>query len=366
MNFRYLHIQILLLLSLSLAGQQAHNSSTYQRLEGSSDTGEMKANFIRQEDQISGNYEVSSSDDTITYDMAGEISQDNRAVLSPYGAETPALEGVLVDRKFTGIWNYGTHKEKVELTELYPPGSIPLEVYYLHSEENLIEGNPETPSAEIELTMVYPVNNKNVTPEVTHKIQQIIAGHYTDKSEILNPDSVLVAAEQEFYNLYKEMDEEDWKDMEALFNWTQENDMSVLYNSNGLLSLEYLNYVYTGGAHGLTMTGHDIIDLNTGNLLTPEQIFRENTTEQLSALLTAQLRQDEGIPDSIPLVDAGYFVEKIDPVDNIYINGSGIGFTYAAYEIAPYSMGITQVFLSYRQLKALLKKDTLVWRLTGY
>ena len=363
---RYLHIQLIILLSLSLAGQQANNNMTYQRLEGSSDTGEMKANFIRQKDRISGNYEVTSADDTITYDMTGGIDNDNRTILTPFGTEVPELEGILVDHKFTGIWNYGAGDEKIELTELYPPGSIPLDVYYLHSEENLIDGNPETPSAEIELTMVYPVANENISSEITGSIQQIIAEHYTDKTGLFDPDSILVAAEQDFYGLYKEMDQENWQDMEALLDWTQENSMTVLYNSNGLLSLEYLNYVYTGGAHGLTQMNHDIIDLNTGEKLTTDRIFRENISERLSALLTAKLRQDKGIPDGISLKDAGYFVEKIDPADNIYVNGSGIGFTYASYEIAPYSMGITQIFLNYGQLKALLRKDTPVWQLIAH
>jgi hypothetical protein len=363
MIFRYLHIQIIILLSLSLAGQQANSNMKYQRMEGASDTGEMKANFIRHSDRISGNYEVASADDTITYDVTGGIDDNNRTVLTPFGTEVPELEGVLVDHKFTGIWNYGAGNEKVELTELYPPGSIPLDVYYLHSEENLITGNPETPSAEIELTMLYPVANENISPEITGSIQQIIAEHYTDKAGLSDPDSILVAAEQDFYGLYKEMDQENWQEMEALLNWTQENSMSVLYNSNGILSLEYLNYVYTGGAHGLTQMDHDVIDLNTGSILTTDLIFRENTSEQLSALLTAQLRQDRGIPDSISLEDAGYFVEKIEPADNIYINGSGIGFTYASYEIAPYSMGITQVFLKYDQLKSLFRKDTPIWQL---
>jgi len=363
MFFRYLHIQIIILLSLSLAGQQASSNMTYQRLEGSSDTGEMKANLVRQNDRISGSYEVASPKDTITYDMAGGIDHDNRTTLTPFGTEVPELEGVLVDQKFTGIWNYGAGNEKVELTELYPPGSIPLDVYYLHSEENLIAGNPETPSAEIELTMLFPVISTHISPEATKKIQQIIAGHFTDTDELLVPDSILVAAEQDFYALYGEMKSEDWEEMPALLDWTQENNMSVLYNSNGLLSLEYLNYVYTGGAHGLTMIDHDIIDLSTGGKLTFGQIFRKGSSEQLSTLLTAQLRLDKGIQDSVSLIDVGYFVEKIDPTENIYINGSGIGFTYASYEIAPYSMGITQVFLRYRQIKGLLGKETPVWRL---
>jgi hypothetical protein len=364
MFIRYLHIQIIILLNLSLAAQQANNHMTYQRFEGSSDTSEMKANFIRQNDQISGNYEVAFPDSTVTYEVAGEVDTDNRTSLNPYGEETPALEGVLVDDRFTGIWNYGAGMERVELTELYPPGSIPLDVYYLHSEENLIAEHPETPSAEIELTMAYPVVNRHVSPEVTGKIRQIIASHYTDKPEVTIPDSVLVAAEQDFYTLYGEMRSEDWEEMSALLNWSQENSMSVLYNSNGLLSLEYFNYVYTGGAHGLITIDHDIIDLNTGSILTPDQIFREDYPEQLSKLLTAQLRLDNDIPDSISLTDAGYFVEKIDPTENIYVNGSGIGFSYASYEIAPFSMGIPQVFLSYKQIKSLLRKGTPVWQLT--
>jgi hypothetical protein len=133
--------------------------------------------------------------------------------------------------------------------------------------------------------------------------------------------------------------------------------MSVTYNSNYILCLEYLDYVYSGGAHGMTNLSYDIFNLKTGKTLDFHDFFMEGSSEKLTEILTLQIRSDKQIPDSIPLTKAGYFIDKIKPGNNIYMNGSGIGFVYNPYEIAPYSTGITNIFIDYNQLAGLLNEN---------
>jgi len=357
MILRTLALSVIIFLSLTLPGQQTNDKMTYRHMEGSTDSSKMKANLLRQQEQVSGNYEIADTEETTTYEMYGKIDDANQVELNPYGSDHPILQGILVDEKFTGIWKRGNLEENIELIESYPPGSIPLSVHYLHSEENLVENNPQSPTAEIELTLLFPLVSSHTTPEVTRLIEEVIAGHYVENSEILHPDSILVKAEQEFYSLYRE-NEDGWQDTEWSFSWTQQNDMSVVYNSSGILCLEYLNYVYTGGAHGMTGIYYDIIDLNTGQVLSYDQVFIKEAKQELSKLLMAQLRRDNHIPDSVSLTEAGYFTDNIEPAENIYLNGSGMGFTYSLYEIAPYSMGNITVFIEYKYLKDLINTNS--------
>ena len=362
MILRTLVLPVIIFFSLSLTCQQTNNEMSYRHMEGSTDSASMKANLLRQNKQVSGNCAIEKSEETATYEMYGKIDDNNQVALSPYGYEHPVLKGVLVDEKFTGIWQNGNVEKDIELIESYPPGSIPLSVHYLHSEENLAKDNLQSPSAEIELTLLFPVTSFHTAPDVTHLIKGIIAHHYVENPEVLNPDSVLVTAEQEFYSLYRE-NGDSWENTEWSFSWTQQNDMSVVYNSTGILCLEYLNYVYTGGAHGMSSMNYDIIDLNTGQTLSYDQIFSEEAKPSLSKLLITQLRHDKHIPDSLSLTEAGYFVDQMVPAENIYVNGSGIGFTYSLYEIAPYSMGIITVFIEYKQLKDLINTDSPIRKL---
>ena len=64
------------------------------------------------------------------------------------------------------------------------------------------------------------------------------------------------------------------------------------------------------------------------------------------------------------LSQVGFFVDQITPNRNVYITGNGIGFKYAAYEVAPYSYGLPEVFLSFDKVKDLIRPGTPVYRLS--
>ena len=359
MTLRLLQPFLIVLLSTSfLAAQIDSNNMSYKRLEGETDSANLQANIIRQAEQISGNYELSIvNKETTTIDVAGTIDKGNNAVINQIGNNEPVLKGILLDDRFTGIWKSGETEKNIELFESYPDGSIPLNIYYLHSEENLIEDDAKSPSAEIELTVIYPDNFLTEDSSLI-KIKNVITKHFIEtEEEILYPDSLLINVEEEFYILYREQNK-DWHYSGNSFGWIKESGMSVTYNSNQILCLEYLDYVYTGGAHGMSKLQYDIIDLETGNKISFRNIFNEGSENRLTEILTQQLRDNKQIPDELPLTESGYFVEEIIPGKIIYVNGSGIGFIYNSYEIAPYSTGITNIFLNYKQLDSLLKPNT--------
>jgi hypothetical protein len=340
----------------ALLAQIDSNQIFYKRFESDSDTMIVQANFIQLDEKLSGNYELSVIDQEIkTVEVDGYIDEGNQAVISKLGHSDPIFKGVFLDDRFTGIWNPGKNGKEIELHERYPEGSIPLSIHYLRSETNLVEGDMDSPTAEIELTVLYP-DNLCQQDSVIQNIKETINGHFIDKENyILHPDSLLILTEKAFYNLYKELNT-DWHDSGSSFDWLKETSMSVTYNSNYFLCLEYLDYVYSGGAHGMASLTYDIFNLRTGKTLDFQDFFIEDSSEKLTQILTLQIRSDKQIPDSIPLTKAGYFIDKIKPGNNMYMNGSGIGFVYNPYEIAPYSTGITNIFIDYNQLAGLLNE----------
>lgn len=359
---RLLQVSILVLLTIqTLFGQMDTNNMFYKRLEGDADSLYVQANIIQRAEKLSGNYELSVMDqETTTTEVDGYINENNLVIISHLGNYDPVLKGVFFDDRFTGIWNPGKNGTEIELLESYPEGSIPLSIHYLRSETNLIDKTVESPTAEIELTVIYP-DSLFKGDSIIRYIEKTIQSHFL-KNQIFisNPDSLLVQTEKDYFTLYKEQNR-DWHDSGNSFDWLKETNMLVTYNSNYILCLEYLDYVYSGGAHGMANLSYDIFDLKTGKTLSFQDIFMVDSSEKLTEILTLQIRSDKQIPDSIPLTKAGYFVDKIEPGNNIYLNGSGIGFVYNQYEIAPYSTGITNIFLTYNQLNGLLKKETITF-----
>jgi len=360
---RLLHLSILCILSVSMMlGQQDSNQLLYKRFEGDTDSISMQANIIQHAEKLRGNYEVSAQNLQLkTIEIEGYINNNDVALINHMGDDHPVLKGVFVDDRFTGIWHPGENGKAIELFELYPEGSMPLSISYLHSETNLVDDDPNTPTAEIELSMIYP-DSAFPQADVKNRVEGKISNRFI-KNEItqyVNPDSILISAEKAFFTLYKEQNA-DWHEGGNSFGWMKETTMSVSYNSNYILCLEYLDYVYTGGAHGMTKLSYDIIDLRTGREITVQDIFNKGTFDELTTLLTAQLRLDQQIPDSVPLKNAGYFVDAIEPGKGIYMNGSGVGFVYNQYEIAPYSTGIVNIFLRYDQLKELIDENSAIY-----
>lgn len=363
MTSRLLHLSIMYFLSVSvMVGQADSNQLFYKRFEGDTDSISMQANIIQKADKVHGNYEVSAQNmPTKTIEIDGHINNEDVAVIKRMGDDHPVLKGVFVDDRFTGIWHPGENGKAIELFELYPAGSMPLSISYLHSETSLVDNDPNTPTAEIELTLIYP-DSSYPRADIKNQIEDMIRQRFIKKETNKNtdPDSILTCTEKAFFALYKEQNAA-WHEGGNSFGWIKETSMSVTYNSDYILCLEYLDYVYTGGAHGMTNLSFDVINLMTGDKIVMEHIFNDNAFDKLTSLLTAQVRLDQQIPDSISLKNAGYFVDSIEPGTTIYLNGSGVGFIYNQYEIAPYSTGIVNVFLGYDQLKGLIDESSAVY-----
>ncbi len=364
MEIRQLIFTTLLLSSLTILSQQEDDNLYYARFEGVIGNNiHVKANIIRLFDKLSGNYQYRFIDEDTemyygkTINLNGDVTDEN-ANLKEMGQTSTTLTGTLNQESFTGFWNTSDEKQlEFNLKEYYPKGTLPFDIYYLHSEDKLVPNNTESPTAEIELTLLFPLD-KYFQVGIVDSVKQIITNSFFGPEFYNNDqDSMLVYFENEYFKNYKDQNME-WFSQGKSFDWQKTVNMSVIYNSNYLLCTEYLKYAYTGGAHGMTNISYDIINLSDGIKLTYNTIFKEGSKDTLTAILTQKLRKDYKIPEDIPLKKAGFFVDNIEPNQNIYINGNGIGFLFNSYEIAPYSSGQTNIFLEFDIIAGLLNKDT--------
>lgn len=373
MHFNKLYLLLLLIIPISFYGQKtSQNQMSYKRYEGTIGTDiNVSANIVRLFEKLSGNYQYRYLDDdaNIHYgkaiELSGDISENNNARLKEFGATDYAFTGKISGVNFEGEWRAGDdRKVPFKMKEYYPNGTVKFDVHYLRSEAQLVKGDTDSPVADIEMTLLYPTDDY-IQPEVLDSVKKIIVHSYFSEGFLISdPDSMLVNFEQEYLGNYIAQNK-NWHEVGgASFDWEKVISMSVVYNNNYLLCIEYLKYAYSGGSHGMSNVAYDIIYLDNGQLLTFEDVFAEGTETALSELLTSQLRQDYEIPDAVTLKEAGFFVEEVQPNRNIYVNGNGLGFLYNSYEIAPYAQGTTNIFLEFKQIKDLVKKGTPVYGMT--
>ena len=62
----------------------------------------------------------------------------------------------------------------------------------------------------------------------------------------------------------------------------------------------------------------------------------------------------------ITLEDTDFWVYAIKPNGNFYITDESINYVFNPYEIAPYSLGQTEVIIPFYKLKGILKPNNII------
>ncbi len=128
---------------------------------------------------------------------------------------------------------------------------------------------------------------------------------------------------------------------------------TVTLNDDCMLSTYYDQYEYTGGAHGITIRLSNTFNLQTGNILTLKDFFK-NTPNYIDIILKEIENQaDENISKNAGIYFANYkklIIENFNE-DYFYITKSTIDFYYQQYDIAPYATGIVVFSIPYEKLE---------------
>ena len=135
-----------------------------------------------------------------------------------------------------------------------------------------------------------------------------------------------------------------------------DRQVHVMYQSTRLLTLSNFNCTYTSGVHGNYSTSYLVLNIDDNKRLLLGDIVIDKGKLQLSPLLEKHVRKNRGLKKNQALNGTGsLFENKIEANDNFCLTSKGIGFSYAPYEIAPYSTGEVNIFISFASMKGLLK-----------
>lgn len=159
------------------------------------------------------------------------------------------------------------------------------------------------------------------------------------------------------------------KDTIAGYNLKYENIVSgfSLLSDKKIYVYGIERYIYMGGAHGNETRNFINFDLSTGKTIKEKDIFKNGFEKPLTELIKQQILAEckaapkEKNSEAIEtLDDTDYWIDAIKPNGNFYITDESINYVYNPYEIAPYSMGQTEVIIPFNKLFDLLKPETAI------
>ncbi|HEY9113960.1 MAG TPA: hypothetical protein VIN10_04625, partial [Bacteroidales bacterium] len=234
MNSKLISVLFTLVLPVLLFSQKSENQvRKYTRYEGKINNSiSITANIIRLNDQLSGNYQYRFVEDNSnmyfgrTIELTGSIDKENNAKLKEFGRNEYAFNGVMAADTFAGTWNAPDNKKlPFEMKEYFPNGSMPLQVYYLKSNKKLDSKLSNSPSTDIELTLLFP--DKFLVPGVADSVKKIIAKSFFGPGfKVSEPNKMLDEFKNENWDNYLKQNEE-WHKQGVSFSWEQMISASV-------------------------------------------------------------------------------------------------------------------------------------------
>ncbi len=362
--------------ALPLAGLKAQSSSAvnfYRHYNGTLGKNMvMVADMLCVRNQVSGYYfyyflepeSKSAYHYSKTIPIKGNVTND-KIIFYEFNNASSKYSGTIdKDGNITGIW-MKSDKDKplpFEMKIDYSEGSFPLWCYTLADRYYLIDGlvGKSAPQAKIDVAILYP---RNVSGPVGDSLKLTISSHLSGEENIIrSPDKFIENLKSDFFALYKKSTDgiEDFSNV-ASFVWEKSIVMKVLYNKNDIMSLKYKKTVNTGGTHSISMTEFSIFDLKNGKQLSLYDFLKPGYQDKMKRLVNAELRRMNGIKDDEPLSQSGFFIDTINLSNDFYLNNDGIGFFYNYYEIAPFSAGTSDIFISFGKFKEFIKPGVFNW-----
>ncbi len=149
----------------------------------------------------------------------------------------------------------------------------------------------------------------------------------------------------------------------SIMNYQTNVDIKSIYNKNGLASFCRHEVTLRDGME--TMSAHNYCNFDLDSLKKIEifDLFKEDDLQDISELLKRELLVTLNVNDEDSLVNLGYFnLDNITVTDNFYFDENGVTWNYAIYEIACYSVGETNITLSYEKLAPYINDKSYLYK----
>jgi len=140
----------------------------------------------------------------------------------------------------------------------------------------------------------------------------------------------------------------------AVHAWYYEGRQFLAHRAGSLLVMGLRRVTYSGGEKTNVGLSYAVIDLAEKKLLGPGDFLAAGWEERLPALLEKSARASLGVAAGVPLSQAGFSGDEIAPNGDFFVYSGGLGFHYAAGEIADAALGDLSIAVPLADLGGLL------------
>lgn len=211
------------------------------------------------------------------------------------------------------------------------------------------DGNPC-----IEMQITYDSlysNDVDVTPVNSFIRSKILEFPFAAKS-LSDLNAAIDSAVYEYESFAKDFPE-------TKMPWTFIKKFKVANYIYPVISLDYEDYDYMGGAHGSFAKVAVNYKFEKGEPVLLSDPFDAAEKRAIIEQIKIRLRKKFKLRKNQPFADAGLwqeFGQEYKFNNNFFIEQKGIRVIFNQYEIAPYAMGVIDAFIPYKDLPPSIKK----------
>ena len=317
-------------------------------------------NLRRIGNKLTGGYYYENSSEYLS--LSGEIDNKGSFDLNDYDANF-FIKGTFVGLFLTqgsvkGTWtNSDTNEEfAFELKENYD-NSVKFKSYALNDKYH-IRNKKDLPFISVDLNYLH-IDSDVPDGSVMYQVMGILEKQFFgDYAQFNNPQKNVTNKRNDAFHDYKNYIEKAYKndpDKRDVYIWKMSYSADVIYNENNLLTTMVHVEEDIGGVAGFGGLSYSVIDVTTGKKIIPEDIFVSSFDVILNAKLIEKVKVWHDYESTDEMIKAGFEMELIVPNENIYLDHSGLGFYYNAYEIFELE---TRAYFTFDEIKNILKPDS--------
>lgn len=165
-----------------------------------------------------------------------------------------------------------------------------------------------------------------------------------------------LAHEKEALRVAREYNKEILQDQLTPLKFEYLSSYTLINAPTPYFVIEFLDYQYSGGAHGISYQKYVTIDTDKNKIVALKDLFKENTDykQSINAEINKQIKERTSKGEIFFTGSQGFVGIKDDQV--FYINAlEDIVIVFNLYEIAPYAAGVIEFALSRKSLESYLK-----------
>ena len=178
--------------------------------------------------------------------------------------------------------------------------------------------------------------------------------------EVANSVKNLYYEDLEFFYENNDLADEEYEENKRCLieRYSYESNISTeahLGYADSVVCYKMVAYIYSGGAHPITVTTTTSFSLKNGQPIRPVDIFRAGTNAALTDRLTRKLMEMQKAKSLEELQEMGFLtIADMFISSDILLESKKIVFHYDPYELAPYVYGDIDIEFSYDELSDLV------------